>query len=289
MNRRFVSVLAFAFIVAGGASIVLYRLVIGHMNTSGPSPTSSIVVAAKNLELGAVIADADVRVAPWPGTVPAGAIVKLADALGRGVTAPIFVSEPVTDSRLGARGAGGGLSATIPPGMRAMAIRVNEVVGVAGFVVAGTHVDVLASGTAPEASTGNITRTLLQNLSVLSAGQDFKKDAEGKPVTVQVVNLLVTPQQAEMLGLASIQMTLQLVLRNPMDATITTPPGVTLSSMLQGQAPPATRTMPVSHPVTVKHPPAALALALTRPEPPRMEIIQGSKRTEVTLQQVEAR
>jgi pilus assembly protein CpaB len=171
------------------------------------------------------------------------------------------------------------------------AFPVNEVVGVAGFVVAGTHVDVLVSGTSPEASRGNITRTLLQNLSVLSAGQDFKKDAEGKPVTVQVVNLLLTPQQAEMLSLASVQMTLQLVLRNPMDAVITTPPGVTLSSMLFGQSPPVTRSLPVAHPVTVKQTPVVLALAVTppTPEPLRMEIIEGSKRTEVRLQKVEIR
>ena len=99
--------------------------------------------------------------------------------LGRGVSAPIYANEPATESRLGEKGAGGGLAATIPPGMRAVAIRVNEIVGVAGFVVAGTHVDVLVSGNSGDAASvagGNSTRTLLQNISVLSAGQDFKKD-----------------------------------------------------------------------------------------------------------------
>jgi pilus assembly protein CpaB len=288
MNRRFISVLLFAFVVAGGSSIVLYRLVIGRMNTSAPSATSSIVVAAKNLELGAVIKDTDLRVAAWPGVLPQGAIAKTADAVGRGVVSPIYASEPVTESRIGERGAGGGLAVTIPQGMRAMAIRVNEVVGVAGFVVAGTHVDVLVSGTSAEAAGGNVTRTLLQNISVLSAGQDFKKDAEGKPVSVQVVNLLVTPQQAEMLSLASIQMTLQLVLRNPMDTTITAPPGVTLSSILFGQARPVVRSQPVSHSVTVKPAQVALAAVLP-PEALRMEIIEGSKRTEITLQRAEVR
>ena len=272
--------------------MVLYRLVIGRVNTNAPAATSSILVAVKNLDLGAVITDADVRVAAWHGAPPLGAIVKVTDAVGRGVTAPIYASEPLIDSRLGARGAGGGLAATIPQGMRAMAIRVNEVVGVAGFVVAGSHVDVLVSGVSPETSTGNITRTLLQNLSVLSAGQDFKKDAEGKPVTVQVVNLLVTPQQAEMLSMASGQMTLQLVLRNPMDLTITNPPGVTLSSVL-GQAPPAARSsLPVSHSMAVRHAPVPAAVAVAAvspPEPLRMEIIEGTRRTEVKLQKVEAR
>src|SRR5579863_5486921 len=188
MNRRFISVLLFAFVVAGGASMVLYKLVIGRINTSAPAPTSSILVATKNLDLGALIEPGDVRVAVWPGTPPQGAILKAADALGRGVAASIYANEPLTESRLEAPGAGGGLAATIPKGMRAVAIRVNEIVGVAGFVVTGSHVDVLVSGNSPGgASAGSVTQTLLQNISVLSAGQDFKKDNEGKPVTVQVV------------------------------------------------------------------------------------------------------
>src|SRR5580698_6985907 len=104
MNRRFISVLMFAFIVAAGASMVLYKLVIGHVSTSAPAATSSILVATKNLELGAVIGDADLRSTAWPGTVPDGAIVKLADAVGRGITAPIYANEPITESRLGAKG-----------------------------------------------------------------------------------------------------------------------------------------------------------------------------------------
>ena len=107
----------------------------------------------------------------------------------------------------------------IPPGMRAVPVRVNEVVGVAGFVVPGMRIDVLISGSRPngDQNLGTITRTLLQNLEVLSAGTDFKKDPEGKPVQVQVVNLLVTPEQAELLSLASAQTQIQLVLRNPLD------------------------------------------------------------------------
>ena len=105
--------------------------------------------------------------------------------------------------------------------MRAVAIRVNDVAGVAGFVTPGMRVDVLISGapgaTNTSAALGMQSKTMLQNLEVLSAGQDFKKDAEGKPITVQVVNLLVTPEQAEMLSLASTQTTIQLVLRNPLD------------------------------------------------------------------------
>ena len=125
------------------------------------------------------------------------------------------------------------MAAMIPPGMRAVAVRVNEVVGVAGFVVPGTHVDVLISGNTPGASgsQGTLTQTLLQNIEVLSAGQDFKKDAEGKPITVQVVNMLVTPTQAEQLSLASSQTTIQLVLRNPLDHEIAKTPGTALQRL----------------------------------------------------------
>ena len=124
----------------------------------------------------------------------------------------------------------------IPPGMRAVAVRVNEVVGVAGFVVAGMHVDVLISGNRPErqrAAWVPSRKTLLQNIEVLSAGQDFKKDAEGKPVMVQVVNLLVTPKQAEQLSLAASQTSIQLVLRNPLDHDIAKTPGTALAASLR--------------------------------------------------------
>ena len=289
MNRRLVTVLMFAFVVAAGASMALYRLVVSRVSSTAPPATTSIQVAVKNLELGAVIIPGDLRVVAWPGALPTGVIVKAADAIGRGVSAAIYENEPVTQSRLGDKGAGGGLAATIPQGMRAAAIRVNEVVGVAGFVVAGTHVDVLVSGNPPDmagSSGGNITRTLLQNISVLSAGQDFKKDNEGKPVLVQVVNLLVTPAQAEMLSLASNQMTIQLVLRNPTDTLVITTPGITLSGIFSGQAAPTIHlpTKVVHAPVVRPAAVAVLAMAAPPPELPRIELIEGSKRTEVKFQ-----
>jgi pilus assembly protein CpaB len=177
--------------------------------------------------------------------------------------------------------------------MRAVAIRVNEIVGVAGFAVAGTHVDVLVSGNSGDSASvagGNSTLTLLQNISVLSAGQDFKKDTEGKPVTVQVVNLLVTPQQAEMLSLAGSQMTLQLVLRNPLDTSVAAIPGITLSSIFSGKAPSVVRSLPVSRSLAIKPVPSAVVtVAAPPPELPRMEIIAGSKRSETSMQRTDAR
>jgi pilus assembly protein CpaB len=166
--------------------------------------------------------------------------LKKEDAIGRGVVAGIYEGEPILESRLALRGAGAGLAATIPPGMRAVAVRVNDVVGVAGFVVPGQRVDVLVLGTPPGASastgSGTITKTILQNIQVLSAGQNIQKDAEGKPDTVQVVNLLVTPQQAETLSLVSNDMRIQLVLRNPLDNTEVASSGTAASSVFSGTA-----------------------------------------------------
>ncbi len=136
----------------------------------------------------------------------------------------------------------------IPQGMRAVAIRVNEVVGVAGFVIPGMRVDVLISGTPGATNTsaalGVQSKTMLQNIEVLSAGQDFKKDAEGKPITVQVVNLLVTPEQAEMLSLASRQTTIQLVLRNPLDREVAKTPGTAVALLFRGGNLPADAPSP---------------------------------------------
>jgi pilus assembly protein CpaB len=137
------------------------------------------------------------------------------------------------ESRLAAPGSGGGLAATIPQGMRATAVRVNEVVGVAGFVTPGMRVDVLITGNPPGGATsqGSLVRTLLQNIEVLSAGTDIQRDAEGKPLQVQVVNLLVTPAQAEILSLASNETKIQLVLRNPLDTNLDKPPGTATAQL----------------------------------------------------------
>jgi pilus assembly protein CpaB len=173
----------------------------------------------------------------------------------------------------------------IPPGMRAFAIRVNEVVGVAGFVVAGMRVDVLISGNTPrgDQSLGTLSKTLLQNLEVLSAGQDFKKDAEGKPIMVQVVNLLVNPEQAEQLSLAASQTTIQLVLRNPLDREVAKTPGAAMANLFSGgklkpEVPQAPR------PRAAAPPPVVVRMA--PPPPPKkeeftMEIISGTKKAEL--------
>lgn len=291
MNRRFVAVLIFAFIVATGASITLYRLT---SNRSQPAraaaPTVKLVLASRDLELGTVLREGDLMLSDWPGEAPTGASSHTQDVVGRGVLTKIYAKEPVLEARLALKGAGGGFASTIPKGMRAVAVAVNEVVGVAGFAVAGMHVDVIISGTPPSGTggLGTQTRTLLQNIEVLSAGQDFKKDAEGKPVAVQVVNLLVTPEQAEQLSLASHQTTIQLVLRNPLDREVTKTPGVALAQLFGGkpkpEQPPAPtvrpRPRPPAKPVTEAVAPPPPPPAPKKEPPVVLEIISGSKKTD---------
>jgi pilus assembly protein CpaB len=287
MNQRFISVLVFAFVVAGCASLLLYRLTVSHGSAQAAPSNTKALVASRNLELGAIIKDSDVKDAPWAGALPTNAVLKREDIIGRGVTTTIYQGEPIVENRLAPKGAGGGLAAMIPSGMRDVAVRVNDVVGVAGFVVPGMRVDILISGSPPgpgNAVTGNLTRTLLQNIEVLSAGQDFKKDNEGKPLGVGVVNLLVTPEQAEMLSLASNQTTIQLVLRNPLDTQVAKTPGTAVVELFAMNGPKkrpepvkvyvktAPKPAPPPPPVVVKAPPV--------PQPFVMEVINGTKKTE---------
>lgn len=293
MNKRLVSVLIFAFVVSAGASYILYRMISAQMSASAKVAGTPVLVATHNLEFGALIKDSDVKVAEWSGALPQGAMVKPEDAIGRGVMSPILAGEPVVESRVAPQGAGGGLASTIPQGMRAVAVRVNDIVGVAGFVLPGTHVDILIAGNPPGANTsqtGTQTKTLLQNVEVLSAGQNIQKDAEGKPVNVGVVNMLVTPEQAEILSLASNETRIQLVLRNPMDKDITKTPGTAIANLFRGSAPApvpqaaaggAPRRVAVAPKPLPLPPPAAAPKPPPPPPPLVVEMIHGAARSEV--------
>jgi pilus assembly protein CpaB len=238
MNKRVLVILLSAFVVAAACSYLVYR-VVGKRMMAVQHSTTRVIVAAKDIQLGTVLRDSDLGTLEMLGTVPKGVIVNLQDAVGRGVISNLYAGEPVMDSRLAAAGSGGGLAATISPGMRALAVKVDDVVGVAGFVTPGMRVDVLISGNAPgvaNTTEGQQVRTLLQNIQVLSAGTDIQKDGDGKPKQVQVVNLLVTPEQAESLSLASNQTHIQLVLRNPLDTQITQPPGTAMSALFSDKS-----------------------------------------------------
>jgi pilus assembly protein CpaB len=273
MNRRLLNILLIAFVVAAGCSYIVFRLV-GTRLSANHQTTTHVIAAATDIKLGSVLRDADLTTIEISGTLPKGAILKKEDAIGRGVVSNLYLGEPVLDSRLAAVGSGGGLAATIPQGMRASAVKVNDVVGVAGFVTPGMRVDVLIAGNAPgaaNASEGTRVKTLLQNIQVLSAGTDIQKDAEGKPQQVQVVNLLVSPEQAELLSLASSETHIQLVLRNPLDTKEDQPPGTAMAQLFG--APSKPKPVAVSHSGTPRAAAPASRMYM-------VEVFNGSKKTE---------
>jgi pilus assembly protein CpaB len=206
-----------------------------------PTPESSertqVAVAARDLEMGALLQASDVALLDWPADMlPIGYAATTADLVGRGLTVPMRANEPILGSKLADREAGGGLPMLIPDGMRAVSVRVDEVIQVAGFVTPGTLVDVLVTLTAEGPAQ---TRTILQNIQALAAGQTIARDIEGKPQTVGVITLLVTPEQAERLTLGASEGRIQLALRNSMDGREVGTPGARVASLVGAAAPSA--------------------------------------------------
>jgi pilus assembly protein CpaB len=273
MNRRLTAILLTAFVIAIACSYLVFR-VVGNRLGAPHRDVTRVVAAARDIKLGSVLSSGDLTTIEIAGPLPQGALLKPSDAVGRGVLSDLYSGEAILNSRLAAPGSGGGLAATIPNGMRACAVKVDDVVGVAGFVTPGTRVDVLISGNPPgttNTAEGSQVRTLLQNIQVLSAGTDIQRDAEGKPEQVQVVNLLVTPQQAESLSLASNQTKIQLVLRNPLDTKLAETSGTGLAR-LYGEA-----NVPAGEPLSAHR---MRTTADTAPHVYLIEVFNGSKRSE---------
>jgi pilus assembly protein CpaB len=275
MNRRLLTILLSAFVIAAVCAFLVYRVVGSSLaSASHQSATTRVVAAATDLKLGTLLTPANLTTIEIGGPLPKGAILKPEQAVGRGVIADIYQGETILESRLAPVGSGGGLAATIPEGMRACAVKVDEVVGVAGFVTPGMRVDVLISGNPPSetnasTTTGQKVKTLLQNIQVLSAGTDIQKDTEGKAKPVQVVNLLVTPDQAEILSLASSQTHIQLVLRNPLDTQIAKTEGTAVNNLFQDKNTPQPRAH-VAAPVAKKAAPSTFTI----------EVINGATKSD---------
>jgi pilus assembly protein CpaB len=274
MNRRLITVLLCAFVVAGACSLLVYRIIGVRVNGIRRAATTRVVSAAADVKLGTILTASNLTTTEIAGAVPKGAILKPENAIGRGLLSDMSQGEPILESRLAPAGSGGGLAAIIRKGMRACAVKVDEVVGVAGFVTPGMRVDVLMSGDPPGASGGGTqVRTILQNIEVLSAGTDIQKDEGGKPQQVRVVNLLVNPEQAEVLSLASSGNgnRIQLVLRNPLDTELAQVAGTGMTQMFNAGSSPAEKLHIAP---TVKHMP--------KPAPAiyAVEVYNGSQKSE---------
>jgi pilus assembly protein CpaB len=287
MNQRLIGVFVFALVIAGLFTFVWYKLVGGASNKEAkPVPTVQVWAASRDLSVGSLVQPADVTAVAWPGAIPQGAAQKTGDVcpwVGRGVTTRVFQGEPFVEGRMAPKGALGGLAALIPNGFRAVPVRVDEIRGVAGFVGPGQIVDVLISGTPPGGSpgAGNLSKTLLQKVRVLSAGQNLEKDPEGKPISVTVVTLLVDPKDAETLSLASSETKIQLVLRNPSDEETAKTPGTSVSSLFSGvKYNPAGAV--AEQPKKPQHvAPAVVVPVVKEPPPVTVEVIQGDTRSTV--------
>jgi pilus assembly protein CpaB len=254
-KNRLLMVLALA-IVTGGLAGWLALSQLSEQASASPAPErggrARLAVAARDLPLGALLRTEDVRLIDWPGEVlPAGYAANTADLVGRGLMMPVRANEPLLSSKLADREAGVGMPILIPDGMRAVSVKVDEVIQVAGFVTAGTRVDVLVT-LSPNNDAQTITRVILQNVSVLAAGQIIQNDAEGKPQTASVVTLLVTPEDAERLTLAGSQGRIQMALRGSLDAQEVRTSGVRVTSLVDG---PRTTTAGPARAVRVATPP----------------------------------
>src|ERR1700675_1875632 len=176
-----------------------------------------VIVAAEDLQVGARVEEHDIKIIRIPAAdLPPGAPRRRSAVLGPGVIVPISKGEFILPNRLAGENAGAGLPSLIPPGMRAVSVRVNEVVSVAGFVGPGTRVDILLTGT-PNGSSENQTTTVLQNVAVIASGHTLERNASGDAQNTPVITLLTTPEDAERLTLASSEGKIQLSLRNPLD------------------------------------------------------------------------
>jgi pilus assembly protein CpaB len=176
-----------------------------------------VVIVARDIGLGEVITEEDVRVVSWPaGSVPEGYARSIPEVVGRGVVSDLRTNEPVLATKLAAEGEGAGLPPLIAPGMRAVTIKVDQVIGIAGFILPQYRVDVILT-MAPSGGGETRSQIILQNVKALSAGTMLQRDENGQPVEVPVVTFELSPEDSEKLVLASTQGRIQMVLRNQLD------------------------------------------------------------------------
>ena len=276
-RMRITLVLLLALAAGGGLALGTYRYMKNVPVKTVSMPTHPVVVAATDLELGAQLKADDLHVVEWPASsVPNGAFSTPDEVVGRGLVMPVIQNEPILPMKLAGKDAGSGLPVVIPEGKRAVSVRVNDVIGVAGYVLPGTHVDVLATATPTNSEVDTTTKVVLTNVQVLAAGTKMEQDTEqGKPMAVNVVTLLVSPDEAERLTLGATQGKIQLALRNPLDKTEPETPGIRPAVLLGvAKAAQARTTGNSSH----SRPVANVAAAQTAE--PTVEIIRGDKRAE---------
>lgn len=269
-RMRVFIVLVLALAAGGVFAYGTYSYVQKMPKGSTSIPMRPVVVAATDLEVGAEITRDDVKVIDWPANaLPPNSISDTKEVIGRGLVMPMIQNEPFLPVKLASSEAGAGLPPAIPPGLRAVSVKVNEVIGVAGYVLPGTHVDVVATVSPTTQTTDMTSKVILTNVPVLAAGTKLEREGDkNKPVAVSVVTLLVDPEQSERLTLASTEGKIQLALRNPLDKTTPATRGIKPAVLLGAPATTPKATIRI----------ASAKSAAPSPELPTVEIIRGDKR-----------
>jgi pilus assembly protein CpaB len=287
MDRRFITVLGVSLVFALVVSSVFYQMTARSSGTSRKAESTDlkdVVVTARPLGVGVMVKPADIKIVKIPTSAfPKGGFSKVEDVLDRPVISNILLEEPILEGRLAAKGSGLGLAPTIPVGMRAVTVRVNDVASVSGFVLPGMRVDVLVTGRPPSAD-GDMTSTVLQNMLVLSAGTTIQPDARGQAIQAPTVTLLATPEQSETLTLAGNEGRLQLVLRNSSDQSVEKTAGRYINELYgaQRKAPaPPEAPRPAPRPIVI-----AAAPPPPPPPPPPLDqivVIRGTTKSVETM------
>ena len=257
-----------AFAMAAVLATAFTWVVFRRLRASQQRPVIQIVAAANDLPAGVALSQNDVAMVDWPSDMALpGSFTKKEEVLGHPLIHSLGAKEPILKRDLGLEGSGIGLSTKIPPGMRATAIKSNEIVGVAGFLYPGSHVDVLCTINMPN-NAGNLTQTVLQDVEVLTAGQTIEPDPQGKPQQVDVVTLLLTPEDSQKIQLATTQGVIQFVLRNGTDTKTAELHPARLDQLVPMPKPPG---------VVVKN---GKRVAVVKAQPTYvLEVIQGTQKT----------
>jgi pilus assembly protein CpaB len=271
-TRRLLFALIVAIAISGLFTFWISRKIAG---ARGNSAHLQYVATARAVDAGETLRDEDVIKINWPSSAPlAGTFAKQQDVVGRTVLYPLAAGEPLQEQQMAAAGSGAGLSTKIPAGMRALSLKSDQVVGVAGFLFPGTHVDVLVTYVVPSSATP-VTATVLQDAEILAAGEKMEPDPKGKASPVDVVTILVSPQDAEKVVLASTQGRVHFVLRNGTDTAQVTEAPMQLAGLGQ---------LADSRPPARAKPPKVRPAALPSPARYSVQVVNGDKATTESFQ-----
>lgn len=278
-----------ALIFAGLASWGVYNYLEKESSKTKAGQMDRAVVAVGDLPVGTKLNATQIKVVPWPKeSKPQGSFADVASVTDRLVIKPVSAGDVITEQKLlpkDVKGGGGMMTYVVPEGHRAVTVGVNEVAGVAGFLVTGNQVDVVLTTQIPNRTNENISKIILQDVPILATGQITTEQKDGKPIVVPTVTLDLTPENSEKLVLAASKGSLQLLLRNVMDKAPVDSKGATIVKVLTGVETPAvkapvTKSAKPSKPRPAK---AARTVQVRQPPPPpspySVEVIKGTSKS----------